>query len=226
MMAAAPVSTFVRGGARRAKAERRAKLLSSMMQVAPTDEADAIHQEPILALGLQLEQVMLALDRDDAQSFRSTCKSVRAVTFAPGFAVLWREAHPSEAKGKRELARLRTYFEQLDEVETEVSLQHEITWERILPPRGQDKVSGHTSAASSSSGPSGSDSAGSPRVHDVPSSSERSDPTDYMYHGPPSLPPPPRSIGECRTPAELKRYFDDICAHDLETEPVSGAAEW
>ena len=151
---AAPVSTFVRGGARRAKAERRAKLLSSMMQVAPTDESDANQvPPPILALGLQLEQVMLALDREDAQNFRTTCKAARIVTLTPGFAVLWRKAHPEEAKAKQELARLRTYFSQLDEVplETEVcSSQHEITWERILPPRRKSKVSGQSSAASSS----------------------------------------------------------------------------
>jgi hypothetical protein len=203
----APVSTFVRGGARKAKVTRRESLMASMQVIAaPQDGAE---EDPplILGLGVLLEQVMFAMDQYDAQRFRCSCKAVRAVSLTPGFAVLWRKTHEMEAKAKAEFARLKHFLDKVEkeEVETEVAPQRfEHNWERILPPRrkvGQSSSPGPLSRA-----------ARSPQAASS-SAVEHSKPAGR------STLLPPRSVGEARTPAEIKRYFETL--PELDTEPAA-----
>lgn len=197
----APVSTgttFARGAARKARAMRRESLMASLLvSTAPQDNADE-DLPPILSLGdVLLEQVMFAMDRDDAQSFRCTCKAVRAVTLTPGFAVLWRKTHEMDAKARAEFERLKFFLDQVEEeeVETEVSSHHsEHRWERILPPRRKSSSAAPHAASSSASAEPCKPAARPPLV-------------------------PPRSVGEARTPAEIKHYFDTL--PELETEPAA-----
>ena len=81
----------------------------------PEPPADPQAESSLFSLcGPLLEQVLLQLDLDDAQSARASCRAMRNVTLEPGFATLWRLAHPAHSRAKALLSSAAKAFEALD----------------------------------------------------------------------------------------------------------------
>ena len=93
------------------------------------------HHAPYLLLQLEtrmLEAIVLQLDTvDEAKAFRQTCRTIRAITTADGFARLWHAAHPDDVKAKAVLQRMKRHFheevdrEELETVDADASRHHQ-----------------------------------------------------------------------------------------------------
>ena len=145
-----PVSVFttLHDARSRAKARRVASMKRLDERLTPAAAAAASsqpidHHAPYLLLQLEtrmLEAIVLQLDTvDEANAFRQTCRTIRAITTADGFARLWHAAHPDDVKAKAVLQRMKRHFheevdrEELETVDADASRQHH--WPRVLAAR-------------------------------------------------------------------------------------------
>lgn len=194
-----------------AKSRRKRRISDLMRQSLEVPAIPAAMEAPLFRLGQAgLEHTILMLDREQAVCFRATCRSVRAATLTPGFANLWRLAHPEEQKAKAAIAGMRQSFAALDEetLEVEVAQDEGIRWERVLPKR---KATRTTSADGSRSTTSHTSTAGEASSSTSPAPSAQT----------PS--PVPETVGEARDISAVKSYFDSLDDFELE---VDSPGEW
>ena len=219
---------------------RRAHLASSMQaapaatssSTPPSSSTDDKDKDPLLPgaehtqdaslfrIGITLlESTLLLLSFEDAQAFRQSCRTVRAVTVQKGFARLWRLTHKGDVLAKRELTRMKREFATLDAdytLSTQPMPVPGSEWTRVLPPKRK--------AVSSSPPPSMATSAASTSTSSSSSSSSSSSASRSRGYGQRNdeEPTPRRTLGSASGTKKASRTatadLQRLCDHFAEVD--------